>query len=95
MEFGWLAVNALAAYRITRFIQQDTFPPVKAFRAYVWDRWSRSLLAEAIECPWCLGFWIAIGVIAADHFATEPWRIIASVLATSAVIGLISDRELT
>lgn len=39
----WLIVTALAAYRVTRLLIRDDFPPVMAVRSWLLDRWPGDL----------------------------------------------------
>lgn len=98
-----LAVNALAAYRLTRLITRDSLPPLPALREAVRERYDRLQdqrgraethpVAELIECPWCMGFWVSAGVAVAATVAPDAWRPVATVLAFSAVVANIAVRE--
>lgn len=46
-------------------------------------------LGGLISCYWCAGFWVAVGVVAAD-LAWEWWVYPAAALAVSTVVGLLS-----
>jgi hypothetical protein len=53
----WLLVNALATYRITRLITDDLIAdPLRARVTRLGEPW-----ASAIECPWCMSFWVLLG----------------------------------
>lgn len=54
-----MIVAALAAYRLTRLLQKDTFPPAMATREAVLTE-GPGWLVEMWECPWCLGFWVSL-----------------------------------
>jgi hypothetical protein len=82
-------IDALAAYRLTRLVQDDTFPVSKALRAYVQEHGSDKVV-EMFECPWCLGFWISVGVVAARKATPKAWQPLASAFATSAVVGIVT-----
>ena len=96
MDWLRLAVQAAAAYRITRLIQEDQLPPLPALR----ERMNAALVADAppgritgeliymVNCPWCLGFWVSVAVLAADTLAPRLWRPLATALALSAAVGL-------
>lgn len=102
-----LAVDMLAAARITRLVTTDTFPPVKRAREALLKRVDprgvRKIkgaeppaLAELIECNWCAGFWISTAVVAARWRFPRLWGAVAPVWATSMVVGLVagvSERE--
>jgi hypothetical protein len=94
-----LAVQAAAAYRITRLLQEDGLPPLPGLRQKMTDR----LLADdltrlegeliyMVNCPWCLGFWVSVAVLLADALAPRLWRPLATALALSAAVGLARTR---
>lgn len=94
-----LAVDVAAAYRLTRLVTVDTFPPVKALRDRIVDAHTThgdngaecpDSWAELITCPYCASFWIALGVVAARYIAPGPWAYAARVLAIAAVAGNVS-----
>lgn len=60
--FFGLTLTILAAYRLTRFIMADTWPPVQTLRDYLMRRWD-SRWYEGITCPWCMGFWVAAALV--------------------------------
>lgn len=49
-------------------------------------------LGELVTCPWCAGFWVAAGVVAARSWLGF-WPILGTVLAISAVVGLLARIE--
>lgn len=86
-------VDVLAAFRITRLVVRDTFPPIAKLRERVVERSPDGYLAELIECPWCAGFWIAVVVAVARYVIPVQWNPVSFVFALSALTGLISERE--
>jgi hypothetical protein len=44
-----------------------------------------------IDCPWCLSVWVAGGSRLLRTVAPRLWRVLAGVLASSAVAGVISE----
>lgn len=50
-------------------------------------------LAAFIVCPWCTGFWIAIGVALARRYASRLWEPIARTLALSSAAALLAGHE--
>lgn len=82
-------IDALAAYRLTRLLQEDTFPLAEAVRDFVREKGSDRFV-EMFECPWCLGFWISAGVVGARRALPSAWHPVATALATSAVVGIIT-----
>lgn len=91
-----LAVQAAAAYRITRLIQEDQLPPLPWLRQRMNDAMVAAVppgrlsteLVYMVNCPWCLGFWVSVAVLAADAIAPRVWRPLATALALSAAVGL-------
>lgn len=91
---------ALAAYRTWRFVAEDAL--LNAARRYVtrlpqnWQEGQplpeayREKTAEFINCPWCLGFWIAVGWWGLWLAWPNGALIAAAVAAISAVVGLIA-----
>lgn len=63
-----LVLTSLAAYRAVRLATVDDFPPVVWFRDHLTD-WLEHRFgvewAAGVACPWCAGFWICEGVVAA------------------------------
>ena len=88
-----VAFDALASYRVTRLLVSDGIAnrPRDALTARLERRGHRKLV-ELIECPWCTGFWVAAGVVAARRLAPRAWDPLAEVLAYSAAAGLIASR---
>jgi hypothetical protein len=88
-----LAVDALAVYRLTRLATVDTFPAVASARDRI-TRWAqendRPAIEELIHCPWCIGFWIATGVVLARAGLPRSWSPAARALALSAAAGVIA-----
>lgn len=87
-----LITDALAAFRITRLLQRDTFPPIVRARDAVRSRgpdWS----VELMDCPWCLGFWVSVAVIGTRAYAPRWWRRPAQALAVSAVVGVLLEGD--
>jgi hypothetical protein len=88
-----LAVDALAAYRLTRLATVDTFPAAASVRDRV-SRWARRsgrpALDELVHCPWCIGFWISAGVVLVRAGMPRAWNPLARALAFSAAAGVIA-----
>lgn len=94
----WLVVNALAVVRIERLISRDSFPPVAWLRDTLLDRLNRDRtrehwLSDLVHCPWCLGWWVAVGVVVAMSTLPHLWPWLAVPLAFSAVVGHVVRRE--
>lgn len=101
-ERPWaVALIAAATYRATRFISQDTFPPMARARWAAAERLARRspAWAELPDCPWCVGLWVALAAAAATEVVDRRGRLdlallAAAPLAISAAVGAMSDREI-
>lgn len=86
-------VDALASYRLVRLVQEDELPPMLAARTAVIERFGvDSLPFKLMDCPWCLGMWMAAGVVAVRAVSPRGWGVVARVLAFSAAAGLLAER---
>jgi hypothetical protein len=88
-----VALDALASYRVTRLLVSDGIidRPRDALMERLRRR-ERDKLVELIECPWCTGFWVALGVVVARRLAPRVWDPIARVFAYSAAAGFVATR---
>jgi hypothetical protein len=88
-----VAVDAMASYRLTRLLISDGIAdrPRSALTGSLRGRGNRKLV-ELIECPWCTGFWVAVGVVAARRLVPAAWDPVARILAFSAAAGLVASR---
>lgn len=103
VAFPWwsLLVDVLAAARLTRLLTRDTFPPVRNVRAALIARTNRSGWSALWVCAWCLGFWVALLVLAGHLLVAATtgllgvawWSLVLAPLAASYVIGFLADRE--
>lgn len=64
---AWLmaVLLTLAAYRLTRLLVVDEFPPVKALRDRITDRHEDDALGYLVNCPFCVSVYasgIVVGV---------------------------------
>ncbi len=87
-----LLVDALASYRVTRLLVSDGI--VDRQRHAIVDRLRRGghrKVVELSECPWCIGFWVACGVVAARRVIPRTWAPVAEAFAFSAVSGLLAS----
>lgn len=63
------------------------------FRAAVRKRYDEDTWqSKLIECPWCVSFWIGVGVVGARAVAPRQWQPLAKAFAFSAVAGIISSK---
>lgn len=81
-----LALDALAVFRLTHLIVDDTIThPLRARLA------ERRLLGELVTCPWCVSPYLAAIVVVLQTLAPRPCLYAAAVLAFSAVAGILSE----
>jgi hypothetical protein len=86
-----VALDAVAVYRATKLLQQDDIPPLPRIREKLMQRYGASPWSALLDCPWCLSIWVAGGAVAFRRVAPRVWRVLARVLASSAVAGVISE----
>lgn len=86
-------IDALAAYRITRLVTEDTITePIRErieARAIISGR---KRLAKLVSCPWCVGVYVGVGVVVARAVAPRQWAVAARALALSAATGIVAER---
>lgn len=83
-----LVIDALAVWRIVRFIQRDSL--IEEPREELINRYGHLKISELLTCPWCAGIWVAAGVVLARQVAPRLWGKIAQGLAFSAGAGVIT-----
>lgn len=92
-----LLFEVLAGYRILRLIQIDdiTRPYREATHRFMTRHQRLKGWRPLLECPWCLGMWVAFGVAAANAYGGELWQSMAKILSLSLVIGFLGylDQE--
>lgn len=82
-----LAVDALAAYRLTRLAVHDTIADRPRFALQ-----RRSpFLDELLGCPHCTGVWAAGAVCAARALAPRWWPRLARPLAIAGAVSVVSQ----
>lgn len=102
-----LVLLAVASYRLWRLLAEDDIVDRPRRWLLGLGDWKvgqpapesyREKLADLLTCPWCLGFWIAVGWWGAwllepewAVFAAVPWALSAGVAACNAVIGALTE----
>lgn len=102
-----------ASVRLSRAVTTDTIGLVVREPAHRWanrhdhffvgdELWSRNgwrtHLVDGLECPFCVGFWIGLGVVvlrvAVDDRpkAVKAWRTVAAALTMNYAVGHVSSR---
>lgn len=84
-------IDALAVARLTRLAQHDEVWPVLEIREAYLQKVGDSRLADLAHCPYCLSFWVAIGVAVARHRWPLGWPILSRIMASSAVAGHLAQ----
>lgn len=77
----WFLVGVLAAFRITRLLAIDTL--LEPWRDRLVDSMpAESKLSYLIECPFCVGWWVALAVVFVlagwgdvGRWALLPWAV--------------------
>jgi hypothetical protein len=93
-----LVILILAAYRLWMLIAKDSITQPWRVRLLSYDdtggmnRWPNPhrRLAEFVHCPWCLGFWLSLGVVALEYCWPHAARWLLAPFAVSAALALIS-----
>lgn len=84
----------LAAYRVTRLLTTDAFPPLARARDAVEERWGdESWQAYLAHCPWCVSVYVAGALVAASVLLLDdglPHPLLVWPTA-SAVAGLVAS----
>lgn len=73
------ALLVLGSYRVTRLLNRDSITRP------LWRR-TPSWLASGWFCPWCLGFWVSLGLVLAVR-QTVNVEVAVEVLAVSTGVG--------
>lgn len=86
-SFWWLIVDALAVFRLTHLVVDDTITQPIRTRLLNGPAWMLPLAT----CSWCISFWIAGGAVALTCFYPAGWQYPAAVLALSGVAGILAE----
>lgn len=94
MALRSVIVDALAAARLTRLVTRDTITRRIRWWVRTTEHAGRLPLGSGdfVACPWCVGIWAAVAVLAARRFLPRKWRPIAAVLACAEVAGLLAPK---
>ena len=87
-SWAWWLVAVLAIWRATRLVTLDYVIE----RPRLWLTRKSDGIGYFLSCPWCVGFWLAVGfaVLVATWPLGASW--VALVGSWSAVAGLLSER---
>lgn len=93
MTFLELTLLGLATYRLTRLITRDEI--FSNFRDWVWEKRppDSSKLGYLLTCEWCMSIWVASLLQISRMIIPIPTNIVVTVLALSAIAGLLTAHE--
>lgn len=86
-----LTVGALAVYRVTRLVVEDTI--ADPIRNRIVEAAPEGRLAYLVTCPWCVSVWVAAGWAGLAVAAPAVAAPVGAALAWSAAAGLLSSLE--
>lgn len=90
MKFD-LVIDALAVYRLTRMINQDYI--FEDLRNKIFEHFPRDTkIGYLFTCDWCMSIWCAAFLFTIKKLRPEEYKILAGILATSGITGIISER---
>ena len=79
-------LDGVAVYRAARLVTTDTIGD----RPREWVVARGGMLADGVECDWCVGLWLAAGATVWGRVAPRSWRVVRDVLVVGAVCGVVS-----
>jgi hypothetical protein len=82
-----LAVLGLATYRLTKLINEDE--ATRPIREAILRAQHNPKLEYLLSCSWCVSVWAGAGLVTLDKFAPNFSKSTQSVLAASAITGII------
>ena len=90
IAFGNFVILALAVYRASRLIIEDTV--LDKFRNKVWKKFKPADggIGYLLTCYWCVSFWISSLVILAYIIVPIPTTAVCAIFALSAAAGVIT-----
>lgn len=89
-----VATDVLAVHRLTRLIVEDEITSDLRNKWYDKHDPGTTKLGYLVSCPWCMSMYVAAGAVVARKVAPNLWGPLASALAMSSVVGLMSKRGL-
>lgn len=95
-----IAMAVGATLRLSRVVTTDDAGMLVRIPAERWakDSVNRQHVVGGLECPFCVGFWIGLGVLTTyaavrkNPAALTGWRVAAGSLAMNYVVGHASSR---
>lgn len=90
-----LLIDALAVYRITRLVTEDTI--TEPLRTRVFARWPihdhPKGPAYVVTCPYCTSIYAALAVAATHTPRLKPFRPLVYALAIAAPTAILAERK--
>jgi hypothetical protein len=90
-----LLIDLLATYRLTTLVKDDKI--AENFRRGVFRRFGSPDVEDShkisyfVTCPWCMSMYFAALAVAARASGRRVWSPVATSLALSALVGLLSE----
>lgn len=82
-----VAVLGLATFRLTKLVTTDE--ATRPIREAILHSHHNPKLEYFFSCPWCVSIWAGAGLVALEKFAPNISKSTQSVLAASAITGII------
>ena len=92
-NFFELLVAGLATYRIARLIVKDEI--FSKLRNAIWKKFppESNKFGYFFTCMWCTSVWVASLLVISRIIIPEATQVVETVLALSAIAGLLSAHE--
>jgi hypothetical protein len=71
----------------------DTRPELMSWTEWAAEDSDAPKLATLVTCRWCVGTWVAMGVVVLRRLSPRAWEPVAEVLALSSVGTLVAGLE--
>jgi hypothetical protein len=86
-------ILGLAVFRLTRLFTRDTI--VEDVRTKIWERHppESTKVGYLLTCEWCLSIWIGSLLYLSSILMPTTTSVISTVLALSAIAGLLAAYE--
>lgn len=90
-----MILDLLAVARLARFWTEDAidFPPTRSIRKTAERKLQGTSWEPLLDCPWCVSFWLALGLLTAKRAAPSVISVVTYALAGSEAAGLLHTVE--
>lgn len=82
--------DVLAVWRLTRLVTSDTISEGLRDRVAADPR--LGLLAEGLECDWCVSVWASGLVVGLGRLVPGVWQVLRLWLVLAMLVGLLAER---